>query len=433
MVKILRTEDKNFSYNFSELLKKRKFDNNKIDNDVKKILNLIEKEKDKSLIFFTKKFDKFNVEKFKDLIVKDTEVDTAYKKTSARIIKAIRVACRRIKSYHKRQLPKDEYYKDKEGVYLGSQWKPLDSVGLYVPGGTASYPSSVIMNAIPAIVSGVKRIVMVVPTPNGKINSTILAVAKILNIKEIYRIGGAQAIGALAYGTESIKPVNKICGPGNAYVASAKKQVYGKVGIDMIAGPSEILVVADSKNNPRHVAIDLLSQAEHDELAQSILITDNEDFASEVNENINKELKNLSRAEIARKSWRDFGAIIIVKSISSAVGLINEIAPEHLELSIKNAEKIVKKINNAGAIFIGKYTPEAIGDYIAGPNHVLPTDRTAKFSSGLNVLDFMKRTSLVKFNNKTLEKIGPDAVILAKEEGLDAHALSISSRINKNT
>ena len=429
MKKIIKETDINFRGKFSHLLKKRKFDSDKLDKIVMKIIKNVVNESDDALVNYTKKFDKFDVKNFNQLIVSEKEIDSAYKKTDLKTIKAIKRAYQRIKDYHKRQLPKDEYYKDKEGVFLGSQWKPIDSVGLYVPGGTASYPSSVMMNAIPALVAGVKRIVMVVPAPKGKINPTILAVAKILKIKEIYKIGGAQAIAGLAYGTKSIRPVDKICGPGNAYVASAKKQVFGAVGVDMIAGPSEILVVADKNNNPRHIAIDLLSQAEHDELAQSILITDDEIFANKVNEQIENEIVKLKRVEIAKKSWSDFGAIIVVKKINNSISLINKIAPEHLELIIKNAEKFMKKISNAGAIFIGRYTPEAIGDYIAGPNHVLPTDRTAKFSSGLNVLDFVKRTSLVKFDFQSLKKIGPDAIILAKEEGLGAHALSISTRI----
>ena len=432
MNKIIRETDSCFREDFSNLLKKRKFDSNKLDSKVKAIIKKVTEESDDALISYTKRFDKFEVKNFKQLIVSKKEIDYAYAKTNLKTIKAIKHAYQRIKNYHKRQVPKDEYYKDKDGVFLGSQWKPIDSVGLYVPGGTASYPSSVLMNAIPAMVSGVKRIVMVVPAPNGKINPTILAVAKILKISEIYKIGGAQAIAALAYGTKSIRPVDKICGPGNAYVASAKKQVFGVVGIDMIAGPSEILVVADKNNNPRHIAIDLLSQAEHDELAQSILITDNEFFASKVSEQLENEIEKLKRVKIAKKSWFNFGAIIVVKKINNSIDLINDMAPEHLELTIANAEKFIKKINNAGAIFIGKYTPEAIGDYIAGPNHVLPTDRTAKFSSGLNVLDFVKRTSLVKFDIRSLKKIGPDAIILAQEEGLGAHALSISSRINED-
>lgn len=432
MNKIINSQDKNFEQKFAELLEKRKFESKKIDTTSEKIINDVKKNSDAAVIKYTNKFDNFEIKDFSKLIVSKKEIETAYKTSDKKVIKAIKRACLRIKSYHKKQLPKNQYYKDKDGVYLGTQWKPIGSVGLYVPGGTASYPSSLLMNAIPAIVAGVSRIVIVVPTRNGEINPSILAVAKILDIKEMYKIGGAQAIAALAYGTDSIKSVDKIFGPGNAYVASAKRQVFGSVGIDMIAGPSEILVVADKYNNPRHIAIDLLSQAEHDKLAQSILVTDSQEMANSVQKNILNELKTLPRGEIARISWINFGAIIKVNKMSESVDIINKIAPEHLELAIKDPERYLKKINNAGAIFIGKYTPEAIGDYIAGPNHVLPTDRTAKFSSGLNVLDFMKRSSLVKCDLESLKKIGPDAIILAKEEGLAAHALSISSRIRND-
>ena len=431
MNKILETKSKNFDFELQKVLKKRKFDNTAIEKVVQKILHDVKINSDKAVIRLTKKFDNFNVNSFCQLKVTSDEIDTALKTTNKKLINAIRKAYERIKNYHKRQFPKDDFYKDKQGVLLGSKWNPINSVGLYVPGGTASYPSSVLMNAIPAIVAGVKRIVMVVPTQKGDMNPSILAAAKVLGINEIYKIGGAQAIGALAFGTKSIKKVDKIFGPGNAYVALAKKNVFGTVGIDMIAGPSEILVVADERNNPKHIAIDLLSQAEHDKFAQSILITPSKTFAEKVNTEINIELKKLSRVEIAKKSWNDFGKIIVVQNIEECINLINLIAPEHLELTITNANEILKKINNAGAIFLGKHTPEAIGDYIAGPNHVLPTDRTSKFSSGLNVLDFMKRTSVVRCDLKSLKQIGPDAIVLAEEEGLGAHALSISTRIQK--
>ena len=431
MNKILETKSKNFDFELQKVLKKRKFDNTAIEKVVQKILHDVKINSDKAVIRLTKEFDNFNVNSFGQLKVTSEEMNRALKITNKKLINAIRKAYERIKNYHKRQFPKDDFYKDKQGVLLGSKWNPINSVGLYVPGGTASYPSSVLMNAIPAIVAGVKRIVMVVPTQKGKMNTSILAAAKVLGINEIYKIGGAQAIGALAFGTKSIKKVDKIFGPGNAYVALAKKNVFGTVGIDMIAGPSEILVVADERNNPKHIAIDLLSQAEHDKLAQSILITPSKTFAEKVNTEINIELKKLSRVEIAKKSWNDFGKIIVVENIEECIHLINLIAPEHLELTITNANEMLKKINNAGAIFLGKHTPEAIGDYIAGPNHVLPTDRTSKFSSGLNVLDFMKRTSVVRCDLKSLKKIGPDAIVLAEEEGLGAHALSISTRIQK--
>ena len=301
-----------------------------------------------------------------------------------------------------------------------------------MPGGKAAYPSSLIMNAVPAIVSGVKRIVMTVPAINGKLNDLVLACAKLLGIEEIYKIGGAQAIAALAFGTKKIDKVDKIVGPGNAFVATAKKKVFGSVGIDMIAGPSEILIIADDKNNPNHIAIDLLSQAEHDELAQSILITNNHNFGLEVNKSVDFFLERIDRKEIAKKSWKKYGAIIICKDLKNCINYSNLIAPEHLEIAVENPKKYLKYIKNAGAIFLGRYTPEAIGDYIAGPNHVLPTDRTAKFSSGLNVLDFFKRTSVVSCNKKNINLVGKDAVILANEEGLQAHALSIECRLNNN-
>ena len=301
-----------------------------------------------------------------------------------------------------------------------------------MPGGKAAYPSSLIMNAVPAIVAGVKRIVMTVPAINGKLNDLVLACAKLLGIEEIYKIGGAQAIAALAFGTKKIDKVDKIVGPGNAFVATAKKKVFGSVGIDMIAGPSEILIIADDKNNPNHIAIDLLSQAEHDELAQSILITNNHNFGLEVNKSVDFFLETIDRKEIAKKSWKKYGAIIICKDLKNCINYSNLIAPEHLEIAVENPKKYLKFIKNAGAIFLGRYTPEAIGDYIAGPNHVLPTDRTAKFSSGLNVLDFFKRTSVVSCNKKNINLVGKDAVILANEEGLQAHALSIECRLNNN-
>lgn len=429
MLKIIDKNDVNFDDEFSKVLKNRDSSNEKVDKISKEIIEKVKKGSDKALINFTKKFDNFKIPSFDSLIVKTQEIEEAFKITDKNVLKAIKHAIKRIKDYHTKQLPKNNLYTDDDGVSLGVQWQPINSVGCYVPGGKASYPSSVLMNVIPAQVAGVKRVVMVVPCPYGKMNPTILAVAKLLNINEIYKVGGAQAIAALAYGTKCIKKVDKICGPGNAFVASAKKQVFGVVGVDMVAGPSEILVVADKFNNAKHIAVDLLSQAEHDERAQSILITDDMNFANNVNKSIIEELKKLDRQKIAKASCKNFGAIILVKNIRDSIQLINEIAPEHLELSFKNCEKLLKKIINAGAIFIGKYTPEAIGDYIAGPNHVLPTNKTAKFSSGLNVLDFMKRTSLVKCSLKSLKRIGPDAINLAEEEGLGAHALSIKTRI----
>ena len=432
MSKIIFDKNKNFQKQFLDVLEKREFSDNKVDDTVNQIIKKVRDGSDQSLVDLTKQYDNHSVKNIRDLIVTQNEIVKAKSLVSSKVLKALKKAVIRIKSYHKKQLPKDFYYTDKQGVKLGSKWTPIDAVGLYVPGGSASYPSSVIMNVIPAIVAKVQRIVMVCPAMDGKINPVVLAIAGILNINEIYKIGGAQAIAALAYGTKSIKKVNKIFGPGNAYVASAKKKVFGKVGIDMIAGPSEILIVADSNNDPNHIAIDLLSQAEHDENAQSILITDSEYFARSVMQNVKEELNSLHRKTIAEKSWKNFGCIIVVKNINDSYLLINEIAPEHLEISVTKPSKLLQKIKNAGAIFLGKFSPEAIGDYIAGPNHVLPTDRTAKFSSGLNVLDFMKRTSLVQCSKKSIKKIGPDAITLAIEEGLGAHAKSIYKRLNKN-
>lgn len=432
MSKIIFDKNKNFQKQFLDVLEKREFSDNKVDDTVNHIIKKVRDGSDQSLVDLTKQYDNYSVKNIRDLIVTQNEIVKAKSLVPSKVLKALKKAVIRIKSYHKKQLPKDFYYTDKQGVKLGSRWTPIDAVGLYVPGGSASYPSSVIMNVIPAIVAKVQRIVMVCPAMGGKINPVVLAIAGMLNINEIYKIGGAQAIAALAYGTKSIKKVNKIFGPGNAYVASAKKKVFGKVGIDMIAGPSEILIVADSNNDPNHIAIDLLSQAEHDENAQSILITDSEYFARSVMKNIKDELKGLHRKTIAEKSWKNFGCIIVVKNINDSYLLINEIAPEHLEISVNKPSKLLQKIKNAGAIFLGKFSPEAIGDYIAGPNHVLPTDRTAKFSSGLNVLDFMKRTSLVQCSKKSIEKIGPDAITIAIEEGLGAHAKSIYKRLNKN-
>ena len=431
MVKILNTRQSDFKIKFDNLLKKRDKDDEKIDKIVSKIIFEVRKNSDNALLRLTNKLDKSNFEKIQDLSVKNSEFEKCFQVLSSSTKISLTQAIRRIKSYHKKQMPKDTMYKDEEGVILGGIWNPIESVGLYVPGGKAAYPSSLIMNAVPAIVAGVKRIVVTVPAVNGEINPLVLACCKMLGIKEVYKIGGAQAISALAMGTKTIKKVDKIFGPGNAYVASAKKQFFGTVGIDMIAGPSEVLIVADSKNNPDHIAIDLLAQAEHDELAQSILITDDKNFSDKVIKSINNFLKNLERREIARSSWNNFGAVIICDDLNKSVELINKIAPEHLEIAVEKPKKFLKKIRNAGAIFLGRFTPEAVGDYIAGPNHVLPTDRTARFSSGLNLLDYFKRSSVVECNKKNLRKIGKDAINLAYEEGLQAHALSIECRIIK--
>jgi histidinol dehydrogenase len=327
-------------------------------------------------------------------------------------------------------MPQDDRYKDAIGVELGSRWTAVESVGLYVPGGTASYPSSVLMNAVPAKVAGVKRIVMVVPSPDGILNPLVLAAAHLSGVSEIYRIGGAQAVAALAYGTETIQPVVKIVGPGNAYVAAAKRQVFGTVGIDMIAGPSEILVVADGDNDPNWVAIDLLAQAEHDISAQSVLITDSARFADDVELAVERQLRTLSRRETAAKSWQDFGAIIVVDKLEQCIPLVDRFAPEHLELAVDDPDALFARIQNAGAVFLGRHTPEAIGDYVGGSNHVLPTARSARFSSGLSVLDFVKRTSILRCGPEQLRKIGPAAIALANAEGLDAHGRSVAIRLN---
>ena len=429
MVKILRENNQNFPENFKKILFKREMIYSSVDQVVENIIKKIKDDSDSGLLKLTQKYDNFKVSDVNQLFVRSEEIEKSKKMVDPKVLSSLKSAIKRIKDYHKRQIPKNDIFRDKHGILLGGLWNPIESVGLYVPGGTAAYPSSLIMNAVPAIVAGVRRIVITVPAINGILNPVILACASLLGIKEIYKIGGAQAVAALAIGTKKIKKVDKIVGPGNAYVATAKKKLFGIVGIDMIAGPSEILIIADKNNNPEHIAIDLLSQAEHDKLAQSILITDNENFAKKVINEIKILLKKLDRKEIASESWNNYGVVIISKSIQSSIPLANEIAPEHLELAIDNSTKYLDKIKNAGAVFLGKYTPEAIGDYVAGPNHVLPTDRTAKFSSGLNVLDFFKRTSIVSCNSENLKKIGKDAIILANQEGLQAHALSIECRI----
>ncbi len=362
--------------------------------------------------------------------VSEAEIDAAFAKVDPVVIDALRLAAARIERHHSRQMPKDDIYEDDIGVGLGSRWTAIDAVGLYVPGGTASYPSSVLMNAVPAKVAGVPRIVMVVPALKGEINPAVLAAARIAGVEEIYRIGGAQAIAALAYGTGTITPVAKIVGPGNAYVAAAKRHVFGTVGIDMIAGPSEVLVIADRNNDPDWIAADLLAQAEHDRGAQSIVITDNAEFGRAVSEAVERQLTRLSRAETAAASWRDFGAIILVDRLEDSLPLANRIAAEHLELAVDDPDSLLTGIRNAGAIFIGRHTPEVIGDYVGGSNHVLPTARSARFSSGLSVLDFVKRTSILRLGPEQLRALGPAAITLAHSEGLDAHARSVAIRLN---
>lgn len=384
---------------------------------------------DAALLEATRKFDRLDL-KASALRVTPAEIDAAVAACDAETVEALTFARDRIELFHKRQLPKDDRFTDALGVELGWRWSAIEAVGLYVPGGTAAYPSSVLMNAVPAKVAGVERVVMVVPSPDGKLNPLVLAAAKLGGVSEIYRVGGAQAVAALAYGTATIAPVAKIVGPGNAYVAAAKRQVFGKVGIDMIAGPSEVLVVADDTANADWIAADLLAQAEHDANAQSILITDSERLADDVILAVEAQLTTLPRAEIARASWESFGAVILVDKLDDAVPLANAIAAEHLEIMTADPEAFSLKIRNAGAIFLGGHTPEAIGDYVGGSNHVLPTARSARFSSGLGVLDFMKRTSILKCGPDQLRALGPAAMTLGKAEGLDAHARSVGLRLN---
>lgn len=426
----LSNTDAGFEEEFVKLLGMKRESDADVDAAVADIIADVRARGDEAVCEYTNRFDRLNIDA-KGMVVTKEEVDAAIKEIDADLLKSLELAAERIGSYHAKQMPADERYTDATGVELGWRWRPVTAAGLYVPGGLASYPSSVLMNAIPAKVAGVERLVMVVPTPDNKMNPLVLAAARIAGVDEIYRIGGAQAVAALAYGTETIKPVDKIVGPGNAFVAAAKRRVFGQVGIDMIAGPSEILVVADGSNDPSWVAADLLSQAEHDPVAQSILITDDAEFADRVQDAIDKHLETLPRAEIAGASWRDFGAIVLVENLSQAPALVDRIAPEHLELAVDDPDALAEEIHHAGAIFLGRYTPEAIGDYVAGPNHVLPTARSARFSSGLGVLDFIKRSSLIKCTPESLAKIGPAAIALAESEGLQAHGLSVAIRSNQ--
>jgi histidinol dehydrogenase len=399
---------------------------------VRTIIDDVRARGDAALTDYSKKFDGLDFA-VTSMRVSLEEIETAYDAVDPKIIAALELAAQRIEKHHARQRPKDDIYEDDIGVGLGSRWTAIDAVGLYVPGGTASYPSSVLMNAVPAKVAGVPRLVMVVPAKDGEISPSVLAAARIAGVDEIYRIGGAQAVAALAYGTQTIAPVAKITGPGNAYVAAAKRQVFGTVGIDMIAGPSEVLVIADADNDPDWLAADLLAQAEHDVGAQSILVTDSLVLADAVEAAVERQLKTLARAETAAASWRDFGAIILVPDLAKAVPLANRIAAEHLEIATADPDALMPKIRNAGAIFVGRHTPEVIGDYVGGSNHVLPTARSARFSSGLSVLDYMKRTSILRLGADQLRALGPAAITLAEAEGLGAHARSVAIRLNLET
>ena len=424
----LKSSDKNFEAAFRTLLAQKREVSADVDHAVAAIIADVRANGDKALISLSQKFDAVDLGQL-GLRVTPVEIKAAVTSCSKETLDALEFARKRIADHHARQLPQDDYYRDAAGVELGHRWTAVESVGLYVPGGLASYPSSVLMNAVPAKVAGVPRVVMVVPSPRGDLNPLVLAAAQIAGVEEIYRVGGAQAIAALAYGTESIAPVVKIVGPGNAYVAAAKRQVFGTVGIDSIAGPSEVLVIADKHNNPEWIAADLLAQAEHDTAAQSILMTDDAAFARAVEAAVERQLAHLPRAKIAGESWRVFGAVIELASFDEAPALADRIAAEHLEIATQNAEVLSLKIRNAGAIFLGNATPEVIGDYVSGSNHVLPTARSARFSSGLGVLDYMKRTSILKLDRAALAALAPAAMILARAEGLEAHRRSVEVRL----
>ena len=426
----LDSQSAEFPERFRSLLATKREAAQDVEQAVRGIVADVATRGDRALFELTAKFDRIDLAKT-GLRVTPSEIEAAAKACQGAALEALKLARERIESYHRRQKPTDERFTDPLGVELGAKWTAIEAVGLYVPGGTAAYPSSVLMNAVPAKVAGVPRLAMVVPAPDGKLNPLVLAAAKLAGVDEIYRIGGAQAVAALAYGTETIAPVAKIVGPGNAYVAAAKRLVFGKVGIDMIAGPSEVLVLADKTGNADWIAADLLAQAEHDVSAQSILITDDSTLAAQVERAVESQLKSLSRAKVAGASWRNFGAVIVVPKLAEAIALVDQLAPEHLEIVAADAEPLVARIRNAGAIFIGAHTPEAIGDYVAGSNHVLPTARSARFSSGLGVLDFMKRTSLLKCGPEQLRALGPAAIALGEAEGLGAHARSVAIRLNQ--
>ncbi|MEO5321772.1 histidinol dehydrogenase [Mesorhizobium sp. CC13] len=425
----LRHSDADFEKRFAQFLTTKREVSPDVEATVRAIIDDVRSRGDAALIDYSKKFDRADLATL-GIAVSRADIEQAYQDADPETVEALRFARDRIRSHHERQMPSDDRYTDAVGVELGSRWTAIEAVGLYVPGGTASYPSSVLMNAVPAKVAGVERIVIVVPASGGTINPLVLVAADLAGVSEIYRVGGAQAIAALAYGTETIRPVAKIVGPGNAYVAAAKRQVFGTVGIDMIAGPSEVLVVADSDNDPDWIAADLLAQAEHDVSAQSILITDDAEFGKAVEAAVARQIKQLPRGETAAASWRDFGAVILVENFDAAIPLVDRIAAEHLELAVADPEALLPRIRNAGAIFVGRHTPEVIGDYVGGSNHVLPTARSARFSSGLSVLEFVKRSSILKLGPDQLRALAPAAIALARAEGLDAHARSVAIRLN---
>ncbi|GGF33249.1 histidinol dehydrogenase 1 [Youhaiella tibetensis] len=430
MPSFLDTRDADFAARFQALLEGKRESSQEVGDVVNTIIADVRARGDDALVELTNKFDKANVTP-STLRFTQEEIEAAAARVTPEVRSALETAHARIKAHHEKQKPADHIYTDEIGVTLGTRWTPIEAVGIYVPGGLASYPSSVLMNAVPAKVAGVERIAMVVPTPRGEINAAILAAAKIAGVTEIYRVGGAQAVAALAYGTKTIAPVDKIMGPGNAYVAAAKRQVFGKVGIDMIAGPSEVLVIADSSANPAWVAADLLAQAEHGAGAQSILVTTDPRLADAVAKEVDRQLAVLPREQLTREGWEEFGAIITVASLDEAVELANRIASEHVELAVDDPKALMPRIRNAGAIFLGHHTPEAIGDYVGGSNHVLPTARSARFASGLGVLDFVKRTSILGCDPSSLAILAPAAVTLAETEALDAHGRSVSIRLNR--
>jgi histidinol dehydrogenase len=426
----LNSADPGFEADFVAFLGTKREADQDVDDAVAAIITDVRLRGDAAVIELTERFDRLKLTP-DTLAFSHDEIEAAIAAVPEDERAALELAAERIRAYHERQVPEDQSWTDEHGALLGWRWTAVEAAGLYVPGGLASYPSSVLMNAIPAKVAGVERLAIAAPTPDGKSNPLVLLAARLSGVETIYRIGGAQAIAALAYGTETIGKVDKITGPGNAYVAAAKRRVFGQVGIDMIAGPSEILVIADKDNDPDWIAIDLLSQAEHDESAQSILITDDAGFGREVSEAVAKRLETLERQAIASASWRDFGAVIVVRSLEEAATLSDRIAPEHLELCIADPDALSERIKHAGAIFVGAWTPEAIGDYVGGPNHVLPTARSARFSSGLSVLDFMKRTTIARMSPAALMAIGPSAETLAASEGLEAHGASVRARLER--
>jgi histidinol dehydrogenase len=426
----LKTTDADFAKKFQRIVEDRRESGENLARTVADILDAVRRKGDEALQEMTARYDgHFLTADLASWRVSPDECELAYLALDANLRQALDLAAGRIRAYHQSQLPADRDFTDEAGVRLGARWRAVDAAGLYVPGGRASYPSSLLMNAIPAKVAGVERLAVVTPTPKGATNPLVLAAAHIAGIDEIWRVGGAQALAALAYGTQRIKPVDVIVGPGNAYVAEAKRQLYGVVGIDMVAGPSEILVIADGKNDPDWIAADLLSQAEHDPSAQSILITDDPLFAEQVEDRVDVQCSSLATRRTARASWDDHGVLLVVSDMAEAPALANRLAAEHVELAVDDPEAMFAQIRHAGSVFLGRHTPEAVGDYIAGPNHVLPTGRRARFSSGLSVLDFMKRTSFIAMDCGALARIGPAAIALATAEGLPAHAQSVKVRL----